>query len=122
MSPDADPDAIVDQILALLSEDRYPSARRLAAEAVARHPGHARVRNAWAIFDPHGKATVASEASERNRAEEFEWLRQPPESARGKWVALVGSDMVAAADTLVQLVESLRRQELSKTPLVHYIA
>jgi len=121
VSVDADPDDVVDEILALLSEERYPSARRLAARARARFPDHARVRNIWTIFDTQGKATLGPEASEPPREEEFEWLRHPPASVRGKWVALFGSEMIDAAETLIDLERSLRVKKLAKSALVHYV-
>lgn len=113
----ADPDAVVDGILSLLGEERFPTARRMAAAAVARFPEHARVRRAWGIFDPRGKATVGSGGPEPPTTEEFNWLRDPPEWARGKWVALVGSEAVAAADTLAEVLETVRSLDLPKRPL-----
>ncbi len=121
LAPDSDPDAAVEKILALLSEERFQTARRLAAETVARFPDHARVERAWAIFDTRGKATVGKGGPEPSRSEEFEWLRHPPESARGKWVALVGSEMVGSAETLGELAQSLRSEIFDRTPLVHRI-
>lgn len=118
---DADPDAVVDRILALLDDNRYKTARQLAAEAVARFPDHKRVQGAWSIFENRGKARVAKGGPEPSTHEEFEWLKNPPEWAHGKWVALVGSEAVAAADTLAEVVETLRSKKLPKTPLIHRI-
>lgn len=121
LAPGANPDAAVDQVLALLSEERYPAACRLAAAALAKFPSHARVKNAWSIFEREGKATVGPQASEPDREKEREWLRDPPASARGKWVALLGKEMIDAADTLRELEESLSSRELPKPALVHYV-
>lgn len=119
--PPTDPDAAVEQILALLSEDRYRSARELAMEARRCFPEHTRVRDTWAIFDNRGKATAGPKASEPKRTAEFEWLREPPESVRGKWVALVGSELVGVADVLSELAEALRSRTFSRRPLIHYV-
>ncbi len=78
LSTDASPGAAVDEILLLLDEDRYQTARRMAAEALARFPDHKRVRNAWAIFDNRGKARVSPQGPQPPTREEFEWLRNPP--------------------------------------------
>ena len=54
-----------------------------------------------------------------DRSEEREWMRQPPpESLRGKVIALVGKDVVASADTMTELARYLRTMELAKRPLV----
>ncbi len=116
-----DPDSAVDTILRLLGEERYRTARRLAAETIERFPDHPRVRNAWAIFDHRGKARVAPGAPEPSTAEEFEWLSNPPDWARGKWVALIGRQAVATADTLAELTAILRSKKLPQRPLVHRI-
>ncbi len=118
--PGADPDEVVEEILSLLSEERFQTARLLAKEAASRFPGHRRVANACRIFDNRGRA-IRRPATEPDRSDEFNWLTNPPDSARGKWVALVGSKMVAAANTLPELVKSLRSKSLSGAPLVHRI-
>ncbi len=115
-----DPDAVVEDILSLLSEERFQTARLLAAEAVARFPNHRRLANAWKIFQRSGKA-VRRPATEPNRRREMAWLRNPPASIRGKWVALVGSEMVAVAGSLPELVKSLRSRSLPKPALVHRV-
>lgn len=121
LSADVDPDTAVDKILALLSEDRYQTARQTAAEAVGRFPEHPRVREAWGIFEIRGKASVGTGGPEPSRSAEFDWLRKAPESLRGQWVALVGKDLVGSADTLEELTRSLAGKTFSRTPLVHRI-
>lgn len=120
LPPEAEPGAVVEEILGHLGKDQYQTARRLAAEALARFPEHPRVQNAWRIFDKRANA-VRGQGNEPSRSEEFDWLKSPPESARGKWVALVGKEMVAAADTLAELVEALKSLSLPKPPLVHQL-
>lgn len=117
---EAEADAVVDNILRLLSDERFQTARRVAREAIDRFPEHPRVRNAWRIFDTRANA-IRRPGNEPSRSEEFNWLRNPPETARGKWVALVGKEMVAAADSLKELVESIRSLRLSSPPLVHHL-
>ena len=118
LEPDADPDAVVDEILALLGKERFRSARRLAAEALAQFPDHARLRRAWAIFDNRGKAKISPLGPQGSTHEEFEWLKRTPEWAAGKWVALVGSEAVASSDTHGELMDTLATMDLPKLPLV----
>ena len=117
---DAQPDAVLEEIRAHLGEGRFRTAQRLAEEALVRFPDHTEIRamnrglNEWTVR--------TRPASGQGRAEEFEWLRNPPESARGKWVALVGSEMVASAETLAEVMKTLKSMNLPKSPLVHRIA
>ena len=112
-----DPDAVAQEVLALLGKERYRSARSLAAEALARFPDHARVRGIWGIFENRGKAKISPLGAQPSTDEEFEWLKHPPEWAAGKWVALVGSEAVASADTLAELEEAIDSMNLPKMPL-----
>jgi len=106
----------------LLDEDRFSTARRMTAEALARFPDNRRVRGAWGIFDNKNKARVSPMGAQPSRREEFAWLRNPPEWAHGKWVALVGSEAVAVAETLAEVLEILNSKTLPRQPLVHRIA
>jgi len=120
LPPDAEPDAVVDEILSLLSGNRFLTARELAVQAAARFPDHARIgRLKYALND--AKSRVGSGGPQPNTTEEFNWLRNPPRWAQGKWVALVGTEVVAAADTLEEVRESLRSRTFAKKPLVHRI-
>ena len=118
-SQQAEPESVLEDLRAHLAEGRFRTAQRLAKEGAARFPEHAPIRqmnrglNEW--------TATTRPTDEPDRSEEFEWLRDPPEAARGKWVALVGSEMVASADTLVAVMESVESMNLSTIPLVHRI-
>lgn len=118
----AGPDATVERVLGLLDENQHVAAQRLAAEAVERFPGHRRVANAWKLFDTQDKSAVSARGTQPNSREEFAWLRDPPVWAHGQWVALVGSEAVAVADTLTKLHEMLASKSLPRQPLIHRVA
>ena len=113
----ADPDAVLDKIRSLIT-DHFLTARRMAVAAAAKFPGHAGLRNAKRILT-EGKAKVVAEDPQPSRSEEFQWLRDPPDSVRGKWVALIGSELVGSAETLAELAESLHSRSFPRAPLVH---
>lgn len=109
----------LEQIRAHLEEGRYRSAQRLAQEAGAQFPEHPDIRTMNRGLN--GGISGTSPAAGHSRREEFAWLRNPPQSARGKLVALVGSEMVASADTMSELKAALKLIRLPKMPLVHRI-
>lgn len=122
LATDISPEAAIEKILALLGGGSYLVARQLAREAIRRFPEHAGVRRIAGVFEPRGKATVRPDGPRQpDRREEFDWLRDPPASARGKWVALVGAEVVAADESLAELERKLRSLELAKRPLVHRV-
>ncbi len=116
----SDPEAILGEIRSLLADGQVLKARRLAAEAASRFPGHAELQSAERVLN-EGEATIGAGGPEPRTDEQFEWLRHPPEWARGKWVALLGPRAVAAAETLGELVESLKSMSLPQQPLVHRV-
>ncbi len=116
------PEAAIERVLALLGEDSYLSARRLAREALRRFPEHAGTRRIADVFEPRGKAVPRPDGPRQpDRRQEFDWLRDPPAWARGKWIALVGAEVVAAAESLAEVERKLRSLELGKQPLVHRV-
>ncbi len=115
----ADPEAALAEIRSLLTDD-FLAAQQLALEAAARFPRHAGIQNAKRILNG-GTATIAKTGPKPDQHKDVEWLRNPPESVRGKWVALVGGEIVGSADDFAELAESLRSKKLPRTPLVHRI-
>ncbi len=116
------PEAASERVLALLGEGSYLSARRLAREALRRFPEHVGTRRIADVFEPRGKASIRPDGPRQpDRRQEFDWLRDPPEWARGKWIALVGAEVVAADESLAEVERKLRFLELDKQPLVHRV-
>ncbi len=116
-----DADIAAERILALLEADLYLPARELAAQATERFPDDLRLKTIWKVFDTGDKSWIAPGGPEPSRRKELEWLRQPPEWARGKWVALVGSEAVAVGESLKEVADAVRAQELANQPLVHRV-
>ncbi len=114
-----DPDLALDQIRAHLGKGRYRTAQRLAREAAVRFPRHGGISTMNRGLN--GRIASTRPAADHSRREELAWLRNPPESTRGQLVALVGSEMVACAQTMSELMAALKATKLSKMPLVHRI-
>ncbi len=95
------------------------AARRLAEEAARRHPRNPEILNIHSILN-EGRSYTRP-ATGRNLREEYEWLRNPPEEHRGKWVALIGREVAGCAATLKELLAGLPA-DLEKTPLTVRIA
>jgi hypothetical protein len=56
-----------------------------------------------------------------DRTPEFNWLRTNWDAYLGKWVALVGEDLVACEDSLEVLLARLDGREFERKPLLHHI-
>jgi hypothetical protein len=103
-----------------LVTDDFLGARELAIEAAECFPEHIGLRKARRVLAEGGSAVVPGHR-DVNRDAEFRWLRDPPEWARGKWVALAGATVVASADTLDEVVRIVHSRQLPVPPLVHLV-
>ncbi len=118
--PDARPEDVFALLRSLIETDQINRARRLTREAAERFPGNDKIRLAKRIL-ADAKATPNRYAQPTATAE-IEWLANPPEEARGKWVALIGSDLVGTADSADELRRSLRGRSFEHYPVVQHLA
>lgn len=114
-----DPEIVLEQIRRHLEEGGYRIAQRLAKAAAHRFPGHQGL--ATMNRGLHGRRAHTRPANGHSRRDELAWLRHPPESVRGRLVALVGREMVASADTMAELMAILEPMNLAKMPLIHRV-
>ncbi len=115
----ATPAALLADVRRLLRDGEVHDARRLAAEAVAEYPAHPGLRRTHEILNV-GRSH-SRPASGRSTRDELKWLRDPPDEYRGKWVAVIGRELVATADSLKELVARFPA-DLEQTPLAVQIA
>ncbi len=120
LSPKTSHEEVFDRLSRLVADGRIGTARRLIAQARRRFPDHPRIRLAERVLNG-GKATPDPYV-QPTAAAESEWLDNPPDDARGKWVALIGSELVAMADSVDELMQSLASKKLKMIPLVHHLA
>ncbi len=103
----------------LLRDGEIYDARRLAAEAVREHPGHPDLLRVHEVLNVgRSQRRPATGSSIR---EDLEGLRDPPQEYRGKWVAVIGHDIVGVAASLKELVAGLPA-DLEQAPLAVQIA
>jgi hypothetical protein len=107
---------VLNEIRSRLGDGHFRVAQRLAAEAAARFPEQPEVSRMNRALNE--RQVWTRPASGRDTAQEFRWLKNPPESVRGMWVAVLGSDVVAASENPEDLLDSLRSKDLSRSPLV----
>ena len=111
--------ALLAGIRRLLDDGEIYDARRLAAAAAREHPDHPALLRLHEVLNI-GRSQRGP-ATGRSIREDLEGLRDPPEEYRGKWVALIGKNVVGAAATLKELVAGLP-SDLEQTPLAVQIA
>ncbi len=120
LSPDARPEDVLERLRQLVAEGQLTAVRQLTVEASHRFPDHEKIQLARRVFC-EAEATPNPFVQPTTTAE-IEWLNDPPEKTRGKWVALVGSELVGLAETFEDLIKQLEGKNLQQLPLVQQIA
>lgn len=113
-------EGVLELLRQLIAKDQVTAARRLLDDAGRRFPDDAGIRLARRVL-AEGTAT-SSPFVQPTATAEVEWLNEPPEEVRGKWVALIGSQLLGMADSADELMASLRSKNLQQLPVVQYIA
>ncbi|HBL25974.1 MAG TPA: hypothetical protein DD490_03975 [Acidobacteria bacterium] len=107
---------IEQQIRSLLAEGQIWEAQELLKSAGDRVPADSMFREAL------GPSRVRkSPVKGIDRSAEFHWLRTKAAEYEGKWVALVGENLVASSDTLKELLARLAELQVEQKPLIHHL-
>jgi hypothetical protein len=104
------------QIRDLLAEGQIWKARELLKSAGDRVPADSNLRE---VLGPPRVRT--SPVKGVDRSAEFHWLKTNWDQYEGKWVALVGENLVACSDTLKELLARLADCQFEREPLIHHL-
>ena len=112
--PERKPASIEDEVRNLLEDGRISDARKLVEIAGEELP-----KNLREIFAPPRIRRVDERGVDRTP--EFNWLKANGPSYAGKWVALVGEDLVGCEDVLEELLAKLDERKFDRRPLLHHL-
>lgn len=62
-----------------------------------------------------------SQRKDFDRSPEYRWLAENAKNYVGKWVAISGDSLIAAAKTLKDLREEVKKATPARAPLLHYV-
>jgi len=114
-----DPIVIAREVRQLLGEGQLQEARKLIVDALRIHPTHAELLKLQQVVAP-GRV-IHQPGRYPNRTAELDWIARHRSQYQGKWVALVGQEVVALEDDAKALLNKLQQQHLTETPLVHHL-
>lgn len=100
----------------LVEEGRILEARSLLDFAGDLIPRESRIRE---ILAPPRIRRIPEKGFDRSA--EIHWLKTNAELYRGKWVALIGDELIASAETLRDLLVRVNELAPARKPLVHRI-
>jgi hypothetical protein len=100
-----------------LSDGCIIDARQVLQEALLRWPKDQGLLRLQRVISP-GRV-VAKEKQYKDRRSEISWIAENRQTYKGKWVALMGDQLIAMADDLKTLLDDLRERQLEEAPLIH---
>lgn len=111
----ASPPPYVSMIWALVEAQQLQKARALL-QLVHDSPESTKLKRLLSV--PIAKP---SQRKDFDRTPEYRWLAENAKNYVGKWVAVSGDSLIAAANTLKDLREKIKNTTLARSPLLHYV-
>lgn len=102
----------------LLEHEHITSARMVLERAIGRYPQDERLRRLYHTIAP-GRV-VRRDIHYRDRVMEAAWIQAHRAQYRGKWVALLGEQVLGIADNLQTVLRCVRKHHLDEPPLIHH--
>lgn len=107
---------IEQQIRDLLAEGQIWKAQELLKSAGDDAPIDPKLRK---VLSP--PRVRESDLKDFDRSAEFHWLKTNWDEYQGKWVALLGEDLLASSDSLKELLARLEELHPERRPLIHHL-
>jgi hypothetical protein len=115
------PEDFLAEIGAIINSGTLKGAREVAERGLALYPENPRLRQVHHELrpfevrpDPDPRLHVS------DRRETFEWLERNREAYQDQWVALIGTNLIAASPDLEKVREVVRSRNLPSVPLFHF--
>ena len=102
----------------LLGQGRVAMAREILLRALFRYPKDSRLGDLYRTVSP--SRIVPREVTYRDRRLEIAWIKANRSHYRGKWVALLGEQVIGIGDDLKSVLRVVREQQLAEPPLIHH--
>ena len=116
------PESFLEEIQAILNSGTLVGAREVAERGLALYPDHPELRRLYHAFRPYYVRPAPPGHNIPDRRDTYEWLRQNADKYRGQWVAVLGTDLIAASPDLDELHEVVKSKTLPALPLFHFFA
>jgi Family of unknown function (DUF5678) len=113
------PESFLEEIHAIINSGTLRGAREVAERGLALYPDHPELKRAHYALRPF-EVRVNPDLKIDDPRPNYEWLKKHSDEYRGKWVGLDAGELVAATDTLDEVLKALEGHSFRST-LVHHI-
>jgi len=108
----------LNRIRALLSEGLLHDAHTVT-RALRRFPNNEALYALSKLTAP--SKAIRSAVQFPRREEELRWIDEHREQYEGRWVALLGNELIASAGTMKQLLDAVAAKNIEGSPLIHKV-
>jgi hypothetical protein len=115
------PEMFLEEMQRMFESGTLRGAREVAERGLALFPDHPELRRLHHELRPV-KSRISSDPKARipDRKDTFDWLDQNAEKYRGQWVAVLGTELLAASPDFQEVNKAVQSRSFSYLPLLHH--
>jgi hypothetical protein len=114
------PETFLKEIHRIFESGTLRGAREVAEQGLDLYPDHPELRRLHHALRPH-KARPVPGYRIPDRQDTFDWLRKNEEKYRGQWIAILGTDLIAASPSFKEVYHAALKANLAAPPLLHFV-
>ena len=111
------PESFLEKIQRIFESGTLRGAREVAARGLELYPEHAELRRLYHALRPHEARPIPGHRIP-DRQDTFEWLNESEEKYRGQWIAILGTDLIAASPSFKEVYRAALKANLAAPPLL----
>jgi hypothetical protein len=114
------PESFLEEMERIFNSGTLRGAREVAEQGLALYPDHPELRQAHYALRPfevrsNPRFKIADPSAS------YDWIKNNSGKYRGQWVALSNGELVAAANSLDQILQAVRDRDPGKLLLHHFL-
>jgi len=113
------PETFIEEIRRIMNSGTLRGAREVAEQGLALFPDHPKLQHLHHWLRPPEVRSVPG-PNYWDPTPSYEWLKKNAHAYRGKWVGLHNGELVAAADTMEEVLQAFGDRD-PRGSLVHHI-
>jgi|SRR5215210_4738217 len=117
---DPTPETFLAEIQGIFQSGTLRGAREVAERGLALFPDHPELRRLHHALRPPEVRTVPGYRIP-DRQDTYDWIWENEEKYKGQWIAVLGSDLIAASPELSEVLEAVKKRRLDAPPLLHFV-
>lgn len=113
------PESFLEEIHRIFESGTLRGAREVAARGLELYPEHRELRRLHHALRPH-EARVVPGPRIPDRQDTFAWMDENWEKYRGQWIAILGTDLIAASPHFEEVRKAVQSRTWPALPLFHF--